>query len=480
MRCVNRHNMCIETMRKMRKTRILVVQLLLLHLTASSAQLELVQRPICPSIGYTTQSTRLQSWDPVKSFTEISGLALSPTQDAPSGDPVLFGVSDGGGGERLGMFDSSTGQRLLTLELPSGIFTNKDWESMAIGSCGSTGINETCLYIGDIGDNTARTNSGRRTSRGSSTPYRILKIREPLLKDFTASNNVIPMSDLSILTFNYRDASSPTDYSDCESMFLDHQGWGQGGSIGDLYLVTKWGQNNRKQNNRLFKIPASAWPVVMDGSMTVSYSPQAVATYIDTNGGLMQHTWTEADATFDGTLIALGTIEGNYIFLRCPGATVAEALTGAAQPCLRWDPPSPGQVETISWTLDGTRSINIPEGNNRPLGWTSLVYDPMTTTKTCPQLEWVETVVRDGQRVRYCRSRDDGTSRPPAWCEGVDAVVFASSSGRGDVNIETAAEDRVDPIEVTFADVAEERDETTQSNGETSPSTRHLRFIPSS
>ena len=294
-------------------------------------------RPFCPTIGSTTRNARLQSYDPVKSFTEISGLALSPTQNTASNNPVLYGISDGGGGERLGMFDSWTGQRLLTLQIPGSIITNRDWESMAIGSCGTTGVNETCIYIADAGDNTARNNNGRRTGRGSSTPYRILKIREPLLADFN-DNDVIPMSYLSLLTFNYLDASSPTDFADCEAMFIDHVGWGAGSRVGDIYLVTKWDENKRAANNRLFKIPASVWPTVMDGSSTPSYSVKAVGSFNDRNGALQQQTWTGADATYDGTLIALGTMEGNFLFLRCPGATVAEALAapgGATRSCLR-------------------------------------------------------------------------------------------------------------------------------------------------
>lgn len=421
-------------------------------------------RPFCPSIGGTSRGTRLQSYDPVKSFTEISGLALSPTQNAPSNNPVLFGISDGGGGERLGMFDSWTGQRLLTLQIPSNIITNKDWESMAIGSCGTTGINEKCIYIGDIGDNTARTNSGRRTGRGSSTPYRILKIREPLLADFN-DDDVIPVSYLSLLTFNYLDPSSPTDYADCEAMFMDHTGWGAGSSIGDLYLVTKWGEDRKLDNNRLFKIPASAWPAALNGSSTTPYSVRAVGSYGDHNNGLQQHTWTGADATYDGSLIALGTEEGNYLFLRCPGATVAEALAapgGTTRPCLRWDPPSPGQVETISWTADGMRSINIPEGNNRFMGWTSMVYDPTTTTQTCPEMEWVE-MATDGLPVRYCRLREDGSMKPIAWCEGVDNVAYSSRQEL--LDLERARGARVDPSEET------------QSNHETRRATRLLRSV---
>lgn len=361
----------------------------------------------------------------------------------------------------MGLFDAGTGQRLLTLRIPSEFLTNKDWESMTIGSCGSTGVTQSCLYIADIGDNTARTNGGRRTGRGSSTPYRILKVREPLLQDYNSTNNLIPTSDLSLLTFNYLDDSSPTEFADCEALFMDHVGWGYGGRIGDLYLVTKWGQPKRRKNNRLFKIPSLAWPSTMNGSVTASYSVKAVGSF-DTNGGLQQHTWTGGEATFDGSLIALGTTEGNYIFLRCFGATVAEALAapnGTSQPCLRWDPPSPGQVETISWTVDGMRSINIPEGDNRPLGWTTMVYDPVTTTQICPVMEWVETLVATGQRVRYCRSRDDGEAKPDSWCEGVN-IVINSASGEvpNGVDVDNVAGSRIDPVEETLADVAEETD----------------------
>lgn len=420
-------------------------------------------RPFCPTIGSTSRNARLQSYDPVKSFTEISGLALSPTQNTLSNNPVLYGISDGGGGERLGIFDSWTGTRLLTLQIPNSIITNRDWESMAIGSCGTTGVNDTCIYIADTGDNTARRNNGRRTGRGSSTPYRILKIREPLLVDFN-DNDVLPMSYLSVLTINYLDASSPTDFADCEAMFIDHVGWGAESRVGDIYLVTKWDQNKRVDNNRLFKIPASVWPTVMDGSSTPSYSAKAVGSFNENNGALQQQTWTGADATYDGTLIALGTEEGNYLFLRCPGATVAEALAapgGTTRACLQWNPPSDGQVETISFSFDGMRTINIPEGNNRAIGWTTFVYDSTTTTQTCPEVEWVEA--NSAMPVRYCRSKQDGSMKPVAWCDNVQIIV---TSPEEDVDFELVLGDRMDPSEDTRA---------TQLNNKTRRATRLLR-----
>lgn len=422
----------------MRTSQISVFMLCLSQI--SFAQEDQLRRPICPRlrISAPTQNiTLLQSYDPVTSFTEVSGIALSPTQNAPnSNSPVLFVVNDrGGGGERLGIFDSGTGERIMTLQIPSNFITNKDWESMAIGSCGSTGVNETCIYIADIGDNASRDSNGRQSNRDSSTPYRILKIREPLLADFK-DNDVIPISYLSLLSFDYLHRSSPTDFADSEAMFMDHTGWGARNRIGDLYLVTKWNPNERN-NNRLFKIPASSWPAVMDGSSAGPHSIKAVGRYGDDwNGGeLQKKTWTGADATYDGTLIALGTTGGNFLFLRCPGATVAEALTRSSTSCLRWDAP-PGKVESISWTADGMRIINIPEGNNKVMSWTTMLYDQNASTQSCPQVEWEEARIKSGKR-RYCRSRDDGSRRPRAWCrvqysservEGTDLFQDAHSN----------------------------------------------------
>ena len=190
---------------------------------------------------------RIQSADPVKIFNEISGLAMSPKIQAPSGKRVVYGLNDGGGGNRLGVFDSGTGKRLLTFQIPTSIFTNIDWETMTIGSCGSTGEDSTCIYIGDVGDNRARVSAGTNSRRSASTAYRILKIKEPNYKNFP-DNYMLPLTRLSVLRYNYLDSSSPTKYSDCEAMFIDHTGWG--GAKGDLYVVTKWGELKSKTWNR--------------------------------------------------------------------------------------------------------------------------------------------------------------------------------------------------------------------------------------
>ena len=58
----------------------------------------------------------------------------------------------------------------------------------------------------------------------------------------------------------------------CLSIILDGV---TGGAKGDLYLVTKWGRLKSRMWNRVFQIPASAWPDEFDGSTTPMYSPKA-------------------------------------------------------------------------------------------------------------------------------------------------------------------------------------------------------------
>jgi hypothetical protein len=190
---------------------------------------------MCPVIQSRSADTRLKSYDPNgPDFREVSGLAFSPSQRF-NGEPIFFAISDGGGHARIGMFDSATGRRLKTLRVSESYFRNADWESLTIGSCGKSGVDRTCLYIMDAGDNGARESNGDR-GRGD---YRILKIKEPKLDDYE-DNERISTSRMSRLDYDYRDSSSPTNYADCEAMFLDHKGWGDDEDIGGEFYLTNF------------------------------------------------------------------------------------------------------------------------------------------------------------------------------------------------------------------------------------------------
>jgi hypothetical protein len=189
---------------------------------------------MCPVRESRSADTRLKSHDPNgPNFREVSGIAFSPSQRY-NGKPIFFAISDGGGDARIGMFDSETGRRLRTLRVDKSYFRNGDWESLTIGSCGNSGVDRTCLYIMDGGDNRARETNG---NRGRSS-YRILKIKEPKLDDYN-DNDMISTNRMSRLYYDYRHSSSPTNYADCEAMFLDHKGWGDDEKIGgEFYLTT--------------------------------------------------------------------------------------------------------------------------------------------------------------------------------------------------------------------------------------------------
>ena len=187
---------------------------------------------VCPRSSSTLANTSVNGFDPVRRYTEISGLALSPTQTAPeSDDPIMYVVNDGSDdyGGRIGVYDSGTGLRLLTLTISNQtVPSSYDWEALTIGPCGvmpassdNDDTDSSCLYIADVGDNVARNTKGRRTDRTDKDPYRILKIREPAVDQLLVSLEeedtevAIPDSHISMLAYDYSHASSPTNFADC-------------------------------------------------------------------------------------------------------------------------------------------------------------------------------------------------------------------------------------------------------------------------
>jgi hypothetical protein len=148
---------------------------------------------------------------------------------------------------------------------------------------------------------------------------------------------------------------------------------------------------NDTKNNRLFRIPANAWSSSLNGS-TRDYSPRTVGSYnlgdYQKGGGthIMKTTWTSGEMSFDGTLISLGNLQKNYVWLRCPGTSVVDALVNPnldSRACLDWSHPATGQVETFAWTPDMRYGLAIPEGNSPKMGWTKFTYDRNRSSRVC-------------------------------------------------------------------------------------------------
>lgn len=321
---------------------------------------------VCPRVSSSAvdTSTRLDIADPNKAhFTEISGLGFSPSLVGPSKKPLIYLMNDGGGGRRFGIYDSGTGERILSLRMPRDLAFNLDYESMSVGTCGIDEESLSCIYIADVGDNTARNSGGTTTGLfgHNRTSYAIYKIREPD-PDLFEDNDILPDWYVTTLSFNYFHSSSPTRYSDCETMFLDNVGWGSEGARGDLYLVTKW--SSRSTNTRLFKIPASVWRDAETDADFV-YSPEALGDYSNglNSNGISGHRWTRGEMTPDGTVIALGDFYDQYLYLRCPGMSVADVLASkGATHCESWEIAyRDSQFETLAWAPDGKATLEISE-----------------------------------------------------------------------------------------------------------------------
>jgi hypothetical protein len=358
-------------------------------------------RIFCPRVESVDRTVTMDTSNNGRDFSEISGIAFSSQYNAPSGQPILYAINDGSDKEgKLGVWDSGTGKRLLTLALPN--IKNQDWEAMEMGPCrvdSSEGKMSYCIFIAETGDNEARYSRGAQTQRNS---YKIIRIHEPDYRDYD-DNDDLPVDSMSVLTFDYKDPSSPTQFSDCEAIFIDPVGWSSDGdgNIGDIYLVTKWDDWDTRRNNRLFKIPASAW-----SNLNIVHSPKAIGSFSGMNPFLFSQ-WTRASMTQDGTLLALGSYDKTQIFLRCPGSSVADAIR-AGTPCLTHTNIVSGQMETTAWTPDGLRSLEIPEKDYGSMGWVNMVYGQSQNSAKCPLVRYADETCIDVETGQYY---------PDSWCE---------------------------------------------------------------
>lgn len=86
---------------------------------------------------------------------EGSGLAASRRHPG-----ILYTHDDHGGKNQIFALDATNARLRATFTISGA--TNHDWEDVAVGTCGQ----ETCIYIGDIGD-------------GGPSTHTIYRVREP-------------------------------------------------------------------------------------------------------------------------------------------------------------------------------------------------------------------------------------------------------------------------------------------------------------
>jgi len=391
-----------------------------IRILSSSSSL-LLNTTMSVTIGESTHDIRLQSEDlsSTKGFWEVSGIALSPNQKAPSGEPVLYTVNDRGGSQRntkirLGIYDSGTGERLLTLRLTSLPSSPYDVESMTIGPCSNTdGINTpsslSCIYIGDIGDNKARRTRGTESGRRNGL-YSIYQIVEPIWQDYNDNNEFLSNGQQKVLNFDYGHESSPKRYADAEALFLDHSS----SSSPDLYLVTKWNRSERRSLTRLYKFSSSeAW-----SSSNTVYSPVSYA-YNDGVGIFNSKTWTSGEMSWDGNLIALGGVRGTHLFVRCPTMSIVDALLSNNQ-------------KNGNYCLDNDLSTSLSWNNYRISNadqHETIAFAPPITIASSENFRTTtrkeEIVISRALQISECTTSNKQCDPPMVWTDlEVNNIIF--------------------------------------------------------
>lgn len=170
-------------------------------------------------------ATRLGAFD--SALEEISGLVASRSQPG-----VLYAHNDSGDSARF--FAVTTTGKTITEFLVDGA-TNVDWEDLGLGACPAG----TCLFIGDLGDNT-----------GTRTDLAVYRLTEPTgLLDARVSTKKSIASEK--FPFVYPDGA----HYDAEALFVHP-------TTGRVYVVTKEGQGER---SHLFRFPSP-----MDSSTTAT------------------------------------------------------------------------------------------------------------------------------------------------------------------------------------------------------------------
>lgn len=154
-------------MKNLRTSPLLLLSLLLLQLLLPAVTANTILT--CPQNQSTSRETRLKGFDPVRRFTEVSGLVFSDQKW--NNNPLLYAVTDGLNNNtlrgsatragRIGVFRSASGARLTSLALPDATFPHWDFEALTYGSCGTTESDANvglfgrdarkCIYLADVG-----------------------------------------------------------------------------------------------------------------------------------------------------------------------------------------------------------------------------------------------------------------------------------------------------------------------------------------
>ncbi len=245
-------------------------------------------------------------------LAEVSGLAASRK------NPGTLWVHNDSGNETELYLINTQGKLLATYYLAQGV--NFDWEDMAIGP--GPEADETYLYVGDIGDNTAMYDE--------RYVYRFV---EPT---YTATTTVDTIADYDRLGFFYREGAV-----NAETLLLDPL-------TQDLFVLSKESDQIRVHQ---FHFP-SAPPFRQPAKLMTTLSFDGVNLLDRLVGG---------DISADGTEVLLKTYEHVLYWSRKDTTTsIPELLQTPADTLPYWPEP---QGEAIGFAADGSGYYTLSEEN---------------------------------------------------------------------------------------------------------------------
>jgi hypothetical protein len=252
-------------------------------------------------------------------LAEISGVAASRTS------PGVFWVHNDSGEPRARFFAiGEDGRHLGEYTLVGARFW--DWEDIAVGPGPTAGVDY--LYLGDVGDNAARTGG---LGRASVTVYRVAEPeatvdQEPAMVDLT---------DWDEITVTYPDRPH-----DCETLMVDPE-------TGDLYLITK-------EDAGVSRVFVARAPV---GTTVTVTEVGTIAFGTDTAPGSVQS--TAGDIAPDGRSVLVRTYTSALLWPRDRDQDLAEALSA---PAISAPTVVERQGEAIAFAADGSGYYTISEG----------------------------------------------------------------------------------------------------------------------
>ena len=281
---------------------------------------------LIPALCSTTHARTCLDFDTPSRSGKIDRDAISESSGlAVSRDYVdTFWTHNDSGDDARFFAVSSDGEDLGTVRLTAATAT--DWEAMSIGPCGA----QTCLFIGDVGDNNAQ--------RQGITVWRV---PEP----------VPPGTDKETIVLGESiEARYPEGAMDCEAIAYDP-------ITGDILLVEKsW-----SAKARVHRLPASAWETQGASELTLDYVGTIDFDTDSLTGGLV----TGADIAPSGfSLFARTYVAGFHITLERGESGTITGFGAINQDDVYGD----GQCEAIAFNQDGMQLWFTCEDENGPIG----------------------------------------------------------------------------------------------------------------